>query len=243
MAKQSGLGDAFYVSGYDLSGDAASLGRVGAPLAVLDVTGIDKSGMERVGGLRDGAMEWVSHFNPAANQEHAVLSALPTTDILATYCRGTVIGSGAASILGKQINYDPTRSQDGALSLAVQVVGNAQGVEWGQLLTPGSATHTAADSEESLDTAASISHGATGYLHVLTVAGTDVTVKIEGSADDSSWSDVLSFAALSGASDRSVQRVETASNAAIPQYLRATTVTTGGFTSLVFVVAIVKNKV
>ena len=51
MAKSSGLGDNFYVGGYDLSGDTQSLGRIGGGAELLETTGIDKSGIERLGGL------------------------------------------------------------------------------------------------------------------------------------------------------------------------------------------------
>jgi hypothetical protein len=144
VAKQSGLGDNFYVSGVDLSGDTASLGEVGGGHAPIDVTGINKSAFERIGGLRDGRMEWVSHFNDATGQQHATLSSLPTTDRILTYCRGTTLGNPAASIACKQLNYDATRADDGKLTFAVRGEGNAFGLEWGKQLTAGKRTDTTA---------------------------------------------------------------------------------------------------
>ena len=48
MAKQTGLGDNCYVSGYDLSGDVGSLGRVGGGPALLEVTaGTSKAQLHR----------------------------------------------------------------------------------------------------------------------------------------------------------------------------------------------------
>ena len=65
MAKQSGLGDNFYLHGYDVSGDLGSVSVSGGP-AALEVTGIDKSAFERIGGLRTGGMSWQAWFNPAS---------------------------------------------------------------------------------------------------------------------------------------------------------------------------------
>lgn len=144
MAKTSGLGDNFYLGGYDLSGDTQSLGEIGGSIALLDVTGIDKFAFERIGGLRDGRIEWTSHFNDATGQEHAALSSLPTTDRILTYCRGTTLGNPAACLVGKQLNYDPTRANDGALTIAVRAEANAFGLEWGKQLTAGKRTDTAA---------------------------------------------------------------------------------------------------
>jgi hypothetical protein len=76
VGKQTGLGDNCYISGYNLSGDVGSLGRIGGGPALLDVTGIDKSAFERLGGLRDGGVDFSAFFNPAAGQAHPVLSAL-----------------------------------------------------------------------------------------------------------------------------------------------------------------------
>lgn len=144
MAKQSGLGDNFYVGGYDLSGDTASLDEIGGGPAPIDVTGINKSAYERIGGLRDGHIEWTSHFNPSSSHQHAVLSTLPTTDRNLMYCRGTTLGNPAAGLVGKQLNYDWTRADDGKLTAKIRAEANAYGIEWGKQLTAGQRTDTGA---------------------------------------------------------------------------------------------------
>lgn len=242
MAKSSGLGDAFFLSGYDLSGDINSLGNIGGGPALLDVTGIDKSAFERIGGLRDGRMEFVSYFNTAAGQAHPRLSTLPTTDVLATYCRGTTLGDATASLISKQINYDGTRADDGDFKFAVQVLGNAFGLEWGIQLTAGKRTDTAATNGTGVDqTTVSTSFGWQASLHVFAFTGTSVTVSIEDSADN------ITFAALSGATFTAAtgitsERIASASpTATVRRYVRA--VTTGTFTSATFAVAFVRNDV
>lgn len=242
MAKQSGLGDNYYVDGYDLSGDTRSLGRVSGGPAALDLTGIDRSAYERVGGIRTGTIQWVSYFNDTAGQAHPVLSARPTTDRIATYCRGTGLGSPAASCVAKQIGYDPSRADDGMLTIGVSVDSNRYGLEWGQLLTAGKRTDTAATNGSSVDGAAATTEGGQAYLHVFSFTGTDVTIGVEDSANNSAFTAVtgLTFTAVTAAPF--TQRLATAAGATVRRYLRAATTTSAGFTSVVYAVVVVRNE-
>ena len=242
MAKQSGLGDNLYIAGYNLSGDIGSLGRIGGGPATFDVTGIDKSGIERIGVVRDGAIEYNGWFNPAVQQLHERVSALPTADQILTYCRGTLLGSPAASLVSKQLNYDGNRGQDGSLSFAVAAQANGFGIEWGRQLTAGVREDTAATNGASIDTTASASFGAQAYLQVFSFTGTDATVKIQDSADNAAFADVASFAFTQITAGRQAQRISIVNTATVRRYLRAITVTTGGFTLLQFSVNVVKNE-
>lgn len=241
MAKQSGLGDNFYIGGVDVSGDISALGNVGGGPAVQDVTGIDKSAMERLGLNRDGRMEFTSFFNPL--RAHPVLSALPTGDVILTYCRGTALGSPAACLNAKQANYDGTRGQDGAFTFTVQAQASGYGLEWGNLLTAGMRTDSAATNGTGFDTTASASFGAQAYLQVAAFTGTDATVKIQDSADNVSFADVAGLAFTQITAAPGAQRIATANTATIRRYVRAVTTTTGGFTSLTFAVVINKNTI
>ena len=141
--KQSGLGDAFYIAGVDLSGDIGSLGSIHGGPAVHDVTGIDKSAMERIGGLRDGSIEFTAFFNDAVGQSHLTLKANVFTQVLdfnATYCRGTALGGEAAFIVARQLNYDQSRAQDGALTSGVTEAADGFGLDWGRQITAGKRT-------------------------------------------------------------------------------------------------------
>ncbi len=247
MAKQTGLGDNLYVDGNDLSGDTGALSAIGGGPAALDVTGIDKSAFERIGGMRDGRIEFDSWFNPASGQAHPVLSALPTGDVLVSYLRGTTLGDPAASLLGKQVGYDPTRGADGSLTMAIQAVSNGFGLEWGRTLTGGKRTDSGATNGATLDFGAGIAQtlfGAQAYLHVFAFTGTDATITIQDSTSDFSGVTLLTFtevSALGGAN--SSERIETASRTeTVDRYVRVITTTSSGFSNLVFAVQVVKNE-
>lgn len=243
MAKQGGLGDALYVGGYNLSGDIQSLGVIGGGPVPIDVTSINRSAMERIGGLRDGRMEYTAFFNPSIGAAHDVLSALPTTDVLLTYCRSTILGAPAAAMVAKQSNYDPSRGADGSFTIAVSALANGYGLEWGNQLTAGTKTDTGAANGTGVDLAASTSFGLQAYLHVIAFTGTDVTVKIQDSADNASFADITGAAFTAITTGPQAQRIQTARNTSIRRYVRAITATTGGFTNLQFQVMAVKNDV
>jgi hypothetical protein len=241
MPKTSGLGDNFYVGGYDLSGDINAVNTIGNSVGTLDVTGINKYGYERVGGQIQGSLEFTSLFNPTTGQAHDILSDLPTANVQMSYFRGQAVGNPAASMIAKQPNYDASRSDDGDLKFQVQAVSNGYGLEWGQQLTAGVRTDTAATNGASIDTTASLSFGGQAYLHVFGFTGTDVTIKIQDSANNSAWTDVTSFGFTQVTAGNVAQRLQLGSTATLRRYLRVITVTTAGFTSVAFAVNVVKN--
>lgn len=245
MSKQSGLGARLFVAGRNLSGDIGSVSRIGGGPAALEVTGIDKGAPERVGGRRDGGIDYQAWFNPAIGAAHGVLSALPAADRIVTYCHRATIGAPAASCVAKQIGYDPTRAADGALTIAVASQADGYGLEWGVLATAATRTDVAATNGTSLDLGAASAFGLQAYLHVLAFTGTDVTVKLQGSSDNGvgdPWADITAgaFTEITGGAPLA-ERIQTARNLVVERYLRVATVTTGGFTSLEFAVIVVVN--
>lgn len=309
--KSSGLGDAFWLGGYDVSNDTQSL-KTGMPLKMIDVTGIDKSAHERLPGQRDGLLQAVNFFNKTG--AHIPLSALPRTDAVATYSRGTTLGAPSLCLNAKQIGYDPTRGSDGSLTLAVDLEGNSFGGEWGVLLTAGKRTDAAATNGAGLDqgngfntpavpasntpvtntsplpatvviSAGTLTNvlvngvsvgtgdgtytvpsgatiaitysvaptwtwtlqtafGAQAYLQVFSFAGTDATVKIQDSADGATFADLAgaAFTQITTTSPQA-QRLALSNVATVRRYLRVSTVTSGGFTSLVFGVMFNRNPI
>lgn len=243
MGKQSGLGQKLFSGGYDISGDTQQLKGVSGSQGTTDVTGIDKSARERIGAERDGKIEVVTFFNPGLLAEHVALSPLPTADVGVMYCAaGPTLGVPAACMVAKQIGYNPTRGNDGSLTFDAEFDANGFGLEWGNLLTAGLRTDTAATNGSSYDTLASAAFGGQAYLQVTAFVGTDVTVKIQDSADNATFADVstFAFAQITSTTPQS-QRIAVGNTATLRRYLRAATVTTGGVTSVTFAVTIVKN--
>lgn len=243
MAKQGGLGMAAFVGGNDLSGDIMSFSKISGSVATLDVTPINKSAHVRLFGQRDGGIDFGTAFNPSPGAAHPVLAALPTADVQVMGCINLVVGGEAACQVAKQIEYNPTRANTGMLDAAVTSQANGFGLEWAKLLTPGLRTDTAATNGTGYDSAASASFGFQAYLQVTAFTGTDVTVKIQDSADNATFADLAGGAFAQTTAAQTTQRIASVNTATVRRYLRAVTVTTGGFTSVSFVVAINKNQV
>lgn len=240
MAKTSGLGARLFVGGYDLSGDISAVDTIAGSIGLLDVTDITQLAHSRIGGPRDGSMSFTSFFDPA--NAHPVLSALPRGDVqMQFWAPPLAMGTArtVACLNAKQVNYDPTRANDGALTNKTEGQGNGFGLEWCMPLTAGLRTDTTATHGPDLDCGALTAFGGQAYLQVTGFAGTSVTVTVEHSADNSTWSTLLSFAAVTAAPNG--QRAAVASTATVNRYLRVSTA--GTFTSASFAVALARNPV
>lgn len=234
MAKSAGLSQQFFIGGYDLSGDVGAINSVSSPRGALEVTAINKAAKERLYGLTDGMLEFATWFNDAAGQEHLALRGLPTADRNVIWAFGGSIGSVAAMLIAKQINYDWVAGQDRSLAGRIACQGNGNGLEWGLLLTPGKVTHSGATNGASRDDAAATSNGIVGYIQCTAFTGTTVTVIIQESSDNGGadpWATKLSFTAITAVN--SAERVT--ATGTVERYLRVSS--SGTFTSAAIVVA------
>lgn len=240
MSKQSGLGARLLVGGYDLSGDISALDSIGGTVALLDTTDITQPAHSRIGGLRDGSMSFTSFWN-AANSV-PVLDSLPRGDVQMQFWVPPLAAGTARTVAclnAKQVNYDPTRGNDGALTSKTEGQGNGFGLEWCSPLTAGPRTDATATNGPSVDFAASSAFGAQAYLQVTGFTGTSVTVTVQHSADNSTWATLAAFTAVTAAP--AAQRMAVSNSTTVNRYLRA--ITTGTFTSAAFAVAVARNPV
>lgn len=212
---------------------------------LLDVTGLDKTAHERLGGLRDGEISFMSYFNPSTTSgsegAHTVLKALPLTDVIVSYVHQSTVGNPMASMIAKQVNYDPTRGADGSMTMKTQAMANGYGIQWFKQLTPGVTTHASSTTGTSIDEGASSSFGGTAVQHLVSLGSGTVTTVVQDSADNSTFAGIsgLSFTA---ASARTSERIEsTTETDTINRYVRV--FTSGTFTNAVLVVGFHRHKV
>lgn len=248
MAKGSGLGALLFVDEYDISGDTqqASIGR---PSNVLDMTAINATGHERIHAAVDGQIQATVFFNDesvagggSTNQEHVALKAKASgADRIVSYFQGSAIGNMAACLACKQRNYDASRGEDGSLTIQAQGQDStSKGLDYCEQLTAGKRTDTGATNGTGLqEPAGGTAFGLAAYLHVFSFSGTDATVKLQESSDDGDtdlYADVTGggFTQVTGVTK---ERIVTGLTQAVEQYLRVVTITSGGFSNLVFAVA------
>lgn len=248
MAKQSGLAQGLYLGGYDLSGDTGAIDVCRGGPALMDVTGIDKSAVERVGGRFDGEIGWSSWFNPSASQQHPVLSALPTADVIVAYKAGSsAIGAYAAFCAAKQVNYDPKRANDGAMTIGVQALIQGKHLFWGRQGRAGKVTEASATNGASIDgqgvgdiSGASSAYGASSVFMLFSgpATGSVTAAKWQDSADDVSFADITGLSHTIAAAPNA-EILQTATGATIRRYVRF--ITTGTFTNAVLFAALQRH--
>lgn len=241
MAKQSGLGDQLFISGVDIGADINSIGSLSTPRETLPSTGITQSANARIFGKRDAAAEFTSYFEPTPGGTHDTLSTLPTSDVHLMYLRGTTLGGEGLALVGKQVNYDPTRGDDGSLLFSVSVMSNGFGADWGDQLTAGKRSDVAPTDGASVDLVTGpVLFGWQAYLQVFSVTGTSCTVTIQDSPDDAVFTD-LSGGAFTAATGATFERLQSVSpTASVERYVRV--VTSGTFTECSFAVLFTRNQ-
>lgn len=245
--KTHGMGDQLWIGGYDLGASTNSLSRIGGGNTPIDLTDITQSAMQRAAGLRDGGMDIVSYWNPDAGASHAAYSPLPTSDVIATYAHTTAIGGPSANLIGKQLNYDGTRAQDGGFLLNVSAQANGYGLQWAFQATAGKRTDasaTAAAAVTAFDQG-SASPGAFGlvmWVHLFSLGSGSVTIKLQESSDNSgdAYTDVTGATTAALSSAPTAVRIATGA-IAVERYLKV--VTTGTFTDAVFSVSAYRHRI
>jgi len=134
VAKESGLGwsvlsvDDAAGTPCDVRNDVTSL-EYATPRAVQDVTGIDKSAMERLLLLADFSITLNGVFNDAAGMSHSVFKTVPSSSVPRTTTL-TVSGQTLANEV-LFTDYSLNRGDDGALPWSVPgVLADGQVPTW-----------------------------------------------------------------------------------------------------------------
>lgn len=250
MAKTSGLGMSFFVDGHEIAGDVQTFTVRGGP-AVHELTGVDVYAYVRQGGRRDGTIDATTYWNPGDldfatplvdTGSHYLLREVGLTDKIVTAWHTQT--TDCASLIGLQGSYSPTEAADASLTSTLDVRSNGYGLEWGDQLTAGKVTRTGVGAQTSVDFTGATAFGAQAYLHVFDFDGTDATISVQSSSDNGAgdaFANVTGLVFDSITTGPQAQRKQTARDAAIERYLRVSTATTGGFTTITFAVMVVKN--
>ena len=235
MSKSSGIGMRLYLQGRDLSGDVGAISAIRASTALLDVTDITQSAVQRIPGLRDGEITFNCFFNNAVAETHDYLASLPTTDVLALVLSSTTSGQPTWALTAKQVNYDWNRGADASLAGTVQLLG-ATGVplEYGLLLT-AKVTHASASDVTGIDFGSQTTAGAVGFLQHFSAASGTVEYDIEDSSNstngvDGAWANLLAFTDVATPWSPIAERIAVAGT--VERWVRAST--NGTFTTAVF---------
>jgi len=114
MAKQTGLGDYLAVddsggSLRDISNDITGGYGVNMTQALIDVTGLDKSAIERLTGTSDGDVTLTGTFNKASNKSHDVFKVRTGTRTFDLRVGGNTSTNPSCTMEMKVGNYNLAR--------------------------------------------------------------------------------------------------------------------------------------
>lgn len=121
MAKSSGMGwnllsiDNSAGAAQDVRNDITNF-QLSTPRGVQDVTGVDKSAIERILLLADLSVTHTAVYNPAANRFHQVMRTVSSTTVNRTTAIGIGVTPNLESLTAEVLytDYQLTRAQDGS---------------------------------------------------------------------------------------------------------------------------------
>ena len=211
---------------------------------VAETTAYASSAKSYIAGLRSGTISASGLWSGDTDGSDEELQAIIGSAALVTIREGSAaIGGRAVLARVNETNYTITNpvADISAISCEFECtpgsVSNltfalAQGV---QLTAGASIAHGSLGALSSVDNAASSANCAAATLHVPTnTVNGNTTIKVQHSANDSSWADLISFTAVGSTAKTSEIK---AVSGTVNRYLRVTASTAGSSGSITFMVA------
>ena len=184
-----------------------------------DVTDFADTSREYAKGLNSGGATLTGLYDDTAANIDAILNtafAAAAGTVLTIGPVRDTIGRAAYLLLSQKSKYEiPARVEEiVALAADIQADGGVDRGIW--LHAAGAETGTV--NSASVDNSASSSNGGVAHLHVSAITATSVTVKIQHSANDSTWADLATFAAF--APSTGSERLVVAAGTTVDRYVR-----------------------
>lgn len=219
---------------------------VSTSIETAETTSFGATSKSYITGLRDGTLSlsgmWAADTDGSDEELSAILGAATTPIVTVAYNAGT-IGGRATLAKAHETSYsisspvadvvtvtaDFNASTDGTANLTLSI---ANGV---QLSTGSAIAFGSLGDLSSVDGGASSANGGMGNLHVTAnTLDADCTIKIQDSADDATFADLITFSTVSSATATTEQKAVTGT---VAQYLRATASSAASSGSITFHIA------
>ena len=198
-------------------------------------------------GIRGGTLSLSGMWSAGAGGSDEELQEIigSTTEPIITVREGAAaIGSRAVIAQANETNYSITNPIGDVVTVAADfectnsdITNLTFALAHGVQLTAGaSIAHGSLGALSSVDNAASSANGGAATLHVPTntISGGVTTIKVQHSANDSTWADLITFTNVAASTKTSEIKAVTGT---VNRYLRATASTAGSSGSITFMVA------
>ena len=229
-----GKGAAVFMNEFDFSSDFTQYNFRKAR-QLVNVTTFGNDDKVFLAGLGEGGINVQGVWNPAANQTDEEIVALDGTEVVITASPegATTIGDRAHVINGELDNYQPRAPHNDAVRFSASYMGDdSQG---GIILHEFAQESATGNFQGVAGVPASTAFGAVANLHVTQFSGTDATITIEDSSDDSTYGSLVAFTQVTGTTS---ERVSVAGT--VERYVRVAL--TGTFTTITFVVSFARLR-
>ena len=206
-----------FSNGYDVSSYLSSV-TVAGEADVAEVTTLGADDKAYIGGLRDATLSAEGFFSGASGAIDELLEArLGSTTTWTVVMQADAVGALAYCARAVDTSYETGAELGGAVAITAegQITG---GREAARVLHP-LGSETATGESASVDNSLSTSNGLSAYLHVTAASGTTPTldVKVQHSADNSTWADLATFTQVTSANG--YERI--AATGTVNRYIRA----------------------
>jgi hypothetical protein len=210
-------------------------------IETAETTAFGSSAKEYIVGLQDGTVSLSGMFDGTTTGTDVVFSAVlgsTTKQLVVVAPSGNSVGATAIVLEADNTSYEVS----GAVADVVQTSAEFQssdGVEHGRILSSGTAVTTTGNGT-SVDNGAASTNGGVGFVSVPTnTRNGNITVKVQQSADNSTFTDLITFTEVTS-TQKTSQRVEVAG--AVARYLRVNYTVAGSTGSATPVVAFARRN-
>jgi hypothetical protein len=211
---------------YDLS-QYFNSATTSAMAEAVDTTTFGSANKTYAVGLKDGTVAFEGLWSGALDTEgaDAVLhSAIASTTkkVITVATEGAAIGRRCKLVNTDETSYEiKTAVADMVtISAQAQASGTKGGIDGGVLLAANQVLASTA-TNASVDNAAASTNGGVGHLNVTAnTRNGAITVKVQHSANNSTWADLFSFTATTSTTT-TAERVEVAAGTSVNRYVRA----------------------
>lgn len=212
---------------------------VGNEVETAETTTFNATSRTYVVGWKNGSVSLEGMFDGSTDAVDATLSSALSSDGIAftIATEGATAGRRAIVLKSKQTSYDVTSPLGDVVAVSAEATSDG-GLDYGVLLAARQSLTTNLTGT-AVDNGAATTNGYAAHLHATSnVRNGSTTVKIQHSADNSTWVDLITFASVSAGTPASERVVGTGT---VQRYLRAVATLAGSTGSITITAALARR--
>lgn len=211
-------------------------------VGTAETTAFGSADRTYVVGMKEGTVSLEGMFDGTASAVDEILAGLmgsATGSTLSVLHGGTTVGRTCVMLVPNETSYEVSSPVDEIVATSAEFQANNE-IESGVVLA-GNLVVSTTSTGSAVDNAASTTNGGVAHLHVVANTRNGTTVaKVQHSADNSTWADLVTFATISTATQTS-ERSVVSTGTTVNRYLRALVTPAGSTGSLTVTVTFARR--